>query len=55
MQVGKVGPVSGHVFRMDRRRGPQWYAKYVIGAPVADDAHGPAGLEEVLQEARPTR
>lgn len=28
MQVGKVGPVSGHVFRMDRRRGPQWYAKY---------------------------
>ena len=21
-------PVSGHVFRMDRRRGPQWYVKY---------------------------
>src|SRR4051794_12168240 len=21
-------PISGHVFRVDRRRGPQWYAKY---------------------------
>ncbi len=21
-------PVSGHVFRMDRKRGPQWYVKY---------------------------
>jgi hypothetical protein len=21
-------PISGHVFRLDRRRGPQWYAEY---------------------------
>ena len=21
-------PISGHGFRVDRRRGPQWYAKY---------------------------
>src|SRR4051812_11256725 len=21
-------PISGHVFRVDRKRGPQWYAKY---------------------------
>ena len=21
-------PISGHVFRVERRRGPQWYAKY---------------------------
>ncbi len=31
MQVSKVGLVSGHVFRMDRQRGPQWYAKYRLG------------------------
>src|SRR3954453_17473252 len=21
-------PISGHIFRVDRKRGPQWYAKY---------------------------
>ncbi len=25
-------PPSGHVFRVDRRRGPVWYAKYRVGA-----------------------
>src|SRR5712691_5982667 len=23
-----AGPVSGHVFRVERKRGPVWYAKY---------------------------
>jgi hypothetical protein len=26
--VAAVRPPSGHVFRVDRRRGPVWYAKY---------------------------
>jgi integrase len=31
MEVGKVGqlsPPTGHVFRVERKRGPVWYAKY---------------------------
>jgi integrase len=28
VQLDKVRPVSGHVFRVARRRGPVWYAKY---------------------------
>jgi integrase len=28
VHVSQPGPVSGHVFRVDRRRGPVWYAKY---------------------------
>ena len=27
-QLQGVGPASGFVFRVDRDRGPQWYAKY---------------------------
>jgi integrase len=26
--MSRESPISGHVFRVDRRRGPQWYAKY---------------------------
>ncbi len=25
---GLATPISGHVFRVERRRGPDWYAKY---------------------------
>ena len=28
MASSKVRPASGHVFRVDRRRGPVWFAKY---------------------------
>lgn len=28
MRAGISRPVSGHVFRLDRKRGPVWYAKY---------------------------
>lgn len=28
MALAPLPPVSGHVFRVDRRRGPQWYAKW---------------------------
>ena len=28
METGAVRPPSGHVFRVDRARGPVWYAKY---------------------------
>jgi len=33
MSLLSLPPVSGHVFRVDRQRGPQWYAKW-------RDAHG---------------
>ncbi len=26
--AGELKPPSGHVFRLERRRGPVWYAKY---------------------------
>ncbi len=26
--MDRLAPVSGHVFRIDRKRGPQWYVKY---------------------------
>ncbi len=28
MQSGQMGWGSGHVFRIERRHGPVWYAKY---------------------------
>jgi hypothetical protein len=28
MGVSLNRPISGHVFRVDRKRGPVWYAKY---------------------------
>jgi integrase len=28
MQAQGIRPVSGHVFRVERKRGPQWYVKY---------------------------
>ena len=31
MQKRRVGSVSGHVFRVERAKGPQWYAKYRRG------------------------
>jgi integrase len=30
METGAVRPPSGHVFRVDRARGPVWYAKYRV-------------------------
>ena len=36
MASSKVRPASGHVFRVDRKRGPVWFAKYRLpdGRPV---------------------
>ena len=28
MHPRQLKPVSGHVYRVERRRGPVWYAKY---------------------------
>jgi hypothetical protein len=28
MAAGLTRPVNGHVFRIERKRGPIWYAKY---------------------------
>ena len=37
------GPVSGHVFRVERKRGPAWYAKYRLpGGRQVQRRLGPA-------------
>jgi integrase len=39
-------PISGHVFRIDRKRGPQWYAKYRLPDGRQVKKHlGPAWTE----------
>lgn len=39
-------PISGHVFRIDRKRGPQWYAKYRLPDGRQVQTHiGPAWTE----------
>ena len=42
---GSIGVPSGHVFRVERKRGPVWYAKYRLpsGRQVQNKL-GPAGL-----------
>jgi integrase len=37
--------VSGHVFRVERKRGPQWYVKYRVGSRQIQKRLGPAWLE----------
>ena len=52
MQSGEMGPVSGHVFRVDGARGSVWYAKYRLAdgrqvksriGPAATGRGRPAG------------
>jgi hypothetical protein len=33
---------SGHVFRVQRKRGPQWYVRYRVGAKQVQKRLGPA-------------
>jgi integrase len=35
---------SGHVFCVERKRGPQWYAKFRVGGKQAQKRLGPAWL-----------
>jgi hypothetical protein len=37
--------VSGHVFRVQRKRGPQWYVKYRLGPKQIQKRLGPAWLD----------
>jgi hypothetical protein len=38
--------VSGHVFRVERKRGPHWYIKYRIGPKQIQKRLGPAWLDK---------
>src|SRR3954454_14054763 len=39
-------PISGHVFRVERQRGPQWYAKYRLPDGRQVQRHlGPASTD----------
>jgi hypothetical protein len=45
-RLQQVGPASGFVFRVERARGPQWYAKVArAGRPAGQAAHRP-GVDE---------
>jgi hypothetical protein len=37
--------VSGHVFCVKRKRGPQWYVKYRVGPKQIQKRLGPAWLD----------
>ena len=52
-RLQQVGPASGFVFRVERARGPQWYAKWrEPGRPPGQAAHR-AGMDRAA--AAPTR
>jgi hypothetical protein len=42
--------VSGHVFRMERARGPVWYAKYRLPSGSGVKAERQVGRAEVIVE-----
>ena len=47
MHHQRTRPVSGHVFRVERKRGPQWYAKYRLPDGRQVQKHvGPAWSEK---------
>jgi hypothetical protein len=46
MQVQGTHAVSGHVFRVERKGGPQWYIKYRIGPKQIQKRLGPAWLDK---------
>jgi Phage integrase, N-terminal SAM-like domain len=45
MQLQGTHAVSGHVFRVERKRGPQWYVKYRVGDRQSQKRLGAAWLE----------
>jgi len=42
---------SGHVFCVERKRGPQWYCKFRVGVPQLPGHQGP-GSEYLREKSR---